>query len=117
MEDGVFNADGFDRTVNTYNGSYPGPKIEACWGDTLRINVTNKLKNMGTTVHWHGVRQLNTSQMDGVPTTQCPIARNHSFVYEFKMYQYGLSWYHSHYSLQACSTLLHDCKLVYTNNL
>ncbi|KAB5575343.1 multicopper oxidase-domain-containing protein [Coniochaeta sp. 2T2.1] len=54
IEDGVINADGCDRIVNTYNGSYPGPKIEACWGDALRINVTNRLKNMGTTVHWHG---------------------------------------------------------------
>jgi FtsP/CotA-like multicopper oxidase with cupredoxin domain len=61
---------------------------------------------MGTTVHWHGVRQLNSSNMDGVPTTQCPIARDHSFVYQFKMYQYGHSWYHSHYSLQVCIMLL-----------
>lgn len=35
---GTLNADGFDRHVTTYNASYPGPKIEACWGDTLRIN-------------------------------------------------------------------------------
>ncbi|OIW26951.1 hypothetical protein CONLIGDRAFT_707593 [Coniochaeta ligniaria NRRL 30616] len=103
--EGVLNADGFDRHVNAFDGVYPGPKIEACWGDTLRINVTNKLSNMGTTVHWHGVRQLNTSNMDGVPTTQCPIARNHSFVYEFVMYQYGVSWYHSHYSLQYADGL------------
>lgn len=68
----------------------------------LTFPVTNKLSNMGTTVHWHGVRQLNTSNMDGVPITQCPIARNHSFVYEFRMYQYGVSGYHSHYSLQVC---------------
>jgi hypothetical protein len=36
--EGTLNADGFDKHVTTYNASYPGPKIEACWGDTLRIN-------------------------------------------------------------------------------
>ncbi|KAH8904716.1 hypothetical protein BR93DRAFT_882911, partial [Coniochaeta sp. PMI_546] len=111
--EGMLNADGFDRHVTTYDGVYPGRKIEACWGDTLKINVTNKLSNMGTTVHWHGVRQLNTSNMDGVPTTQCPIARNHSFVYEFVMYQYGVSWYHSHYSLQQYPDGLAGPLLIY----
>ena len=39
--------------------------------------------------------------MDGVNgVTQCPIAPNDYFVYEFKITQYGSSWYHSHYSVQ-----------------
>ena len=39
--------------------------------------------------------------MDGVNgVTQCPIAPNDHFVYEFKVTQYGSSWYHSHYSVQ-----------------
>lgn len=32
------------------------------------------MENNGTSVHWHGIRQLNNNEMDGVPgVTQCPI--------------------------------------------
>lgn len=44
------------------NGSYPGPVIEACWGDELVIHVTNRLAQNGTTIHYHGVRQWHVSQ-------------------------------------------------------
>jgi len=30
-----------------FNGSIPGPTIEANWGDDIVIHVTNKLKNNG----------------------------------------------------------------------
>ena len=40
-------------------------------------------------------------QMDGVNgVTQCPIAPQDYFVYNFTAGQYGSSWYHSHYSVQ-----------------
>lgn len=39
--------------------------------------------------------------MDGVnAVSQCPIAPGDKFTYRFKTWQYGTSWYHSHYSLQ-----------------
>ena len=39
--------------------------------------------------------------MDGVNgVTQCPISPYDYFVYQFKITQYGSSWYHSHYSVQ-----------------
>ena len=39
--------------------------------------------------------------MDGVNgVTQCAIAPQDYFVYEFNITQYGNSWYHSHYSVQ-----------------
>lgn len=39
--------------------------------------------------------------MDGVNgITQCPIAPGDTFVYQFKVTQYGSSWYHTHYSVQ-----------------
>ncbi len=85
-----------------FNRSYPGPWIQACWGDEVEITVKNHLKCNGTTVHWHGIRQLGSVEMDGVNgVTQCPIAPGHSFTYTFKALQYGSSWYHSHYSLQV----------------
>jgi FtsP/CotA-like multicopper oxidase with cupredoxin domain len=46
-----------------YNGSTPGPVIEAVEGDRVRIYVTNELPEP-TTVHWHGI--LLPSGMDGV---------------------------------------------------
>ncbi|KAI8653708.1 Laccase 2 [Fusarium sp. Ph1] len=99
--DGVFNHEG-----KVFNQTYPGPWIQACWGDTIRVTVKNKLKYNGTTIHWHGLRQKDTMEMDGVNgVTQCPIAPNDTFTYEFKALQYGTSWYHSHYSLQYADGL------------
>jgi FtsP/CotA-like multicopper oxidase with cupredoxin domain len=100
--DGVINPDG-----KVFNQSYPGPWIQACWGDLIKITVKNKLKFNGTTIHWHGLRQLGTMEMDGVNgVTQCPIAPGDTFTYTFRAMQYGTSWYHSHYSLQYADGLL-----------
>ena len=90
-----------------FNKQYPGPWIQACWGDQLEIKVTNRLPHNGTTIHWHGIRQSGTLDMDGVNgVTQCPIAKDDSFTYIFNTTQYGSSWYHSHYSLQYADGLL-----------
>lgn len=106
-------ADGFEKTSGkVFNKQYPGPLIEACWGDELVIHVKNNYGRNGTTVHWHGIRQLNTNQMDGVNgVTQCPIAQGDTFTYKFRLLQYGHTWYHSHYSLQVNSLL--SCKIYY----
>ena len=92
--------------AKVFNGSYPGPWIQACWGDDLEITVRNHLWHNGTTIHWHGIRQHDTVGMDGVNgVTQCPIAPGKEFTYKFKAIQYGSSWYHSHYSLQYADGL------------
>ncbi|KAF2233008.1 multicopper oxidase [Viridothelium virens] len=84
-----------------FNNTYPGPVLEACWGDTIRVHVTNFISTEGSTIHWHGIRQLGTNQMDGVNgVTQCPIAQNDTFTYQFLAQQYGHTWYHSHYQTQ-----------------
>ena len=93
--------DGVAKEATLFNGQYPGPLLEACWGDQVVVSITNYLEDEGTTVHWHGLRQLYTNDMDGVPVTQCPIARNRTFTYKFRALQYGTSWWHSHYSLQV----------------
>ena len=93
--------DGFSREMLVFNGQYPGPTIEADWGDTLSITVKNSLQYNGTSIHWHGLRQLDTNQMDGTNgLTECPIAPGQSKTYTFKATQHGSSWYHSHYSVQ-----------------
>ncbi|CZR66851.1 probable Laccase-2 [Phialocephala subalpina] len=99
--------DGYERQVLTWNGTYPGPLIEADWGDTLLVHVTNGLENNGTSIHWHGIRQGNTSESDGVPgVTQCPISPGNTMTYKFRCTQYGHSWYHSHFTLQYADGLL-----------
>ncbi|OQE28924.1 hypothetical protein PENFLA_c004G08458 [Penicillium flavigenum] len=98
--------DGYERQMLVFNGSYPGPRLEANWGDMLLIHVTNELTNNGTAVHWHGIRQQGNNQYDGVPgVTQCPIAPGESMTYKFRAAQYGTSWYHSHWSLQLSDGL------------
>ncbi|CAI6336413.1 unnamed protein product [Periconia digitata] len=93
--------DGFPRDMQVVNGQYPGPTIEANWGDILQITVINRLHANGTGIHWHGIRQLETNEYDGTGgLTECPIPPGASKVYTFRATQYGSSWYHSHYSVQ-----------------
>ncbi len=67
--------DGVERNVLLVNGTFPGPTIIADWGDTVIVHLYNGLSNNGTGLHFHGIRQNYTNQMDGVPSiTQCPTA-------------------------------------------
>jgi FtsP/CotA-like multicopper oxidase with cupredoxin domain len=78
-----------------YNGSTPGPTIEANEGDRLRIYVTNKLPEP-TTVHWHGI--ILPNGMDGVAgLNQKPIPVGETWVYEFTVRHPGTYMYHPHY--------------------
>jgi FtsP/CotA-like multicopper oxidase with cupredoxin domain len=93
--------DGFERLVMAINGQYPGPILEANWRDTMVVNVKNSLQHNGTSMHWHGVRMLNSCQHDGVnAVTECPIPPGGTVQYRFRCTQHGTSWYHSHFSAQ-----------------
>ena len=77
-----------------YNGSTPGPTIEAVEGDLVRFYVTNKLGEP-TTIHWHGL--LLPFGMDGVAgLTQPSIKPGETWVYEFPLTQHGTHMYHPH---------------------
>ena len=77
-----------------YNGTTPGPTIEAVEGDRVRIFVTNRLPEH-TTIHWHGI--LLPSGMDGVGGLSQPhIAPGETYVYEFTLRQHGTHMYHPH---------------------
>ena len=77
-----------------YNGQYPGPLIRARQGSTVVVRVTNRIE-FPTTVHWHGLRLEN--RFDGVPgVTQDPIEVGESFVYELRVPDAGMFWYHPH---------------------
>lgn len=78
-----------------YNGSTPGPTIEAVQGDRVRIYVTNHLP-APTSVHWHGI--VLPSGMDGVSgLSQAPIPINATFKYEFDLPHHGTFMYHTHH--------------------
>ncbi|RMY92653.1 hypothetical protein D0862_09427 [Hortaea werneckii] len=98
----TLSPDGIERLVLAVNGQMPGPAITANWGDDIVVHVKNSMQNNGTTIHWHGLRQNYTNEMDGVPSiTQCPIAPGDSMTYRFKASSYGTSWYHSHFAIQT----------------
>ncbi len=77
-----------------YNGSTPGPTIEATEGDRVRILVSNRLPEH-TSVHWHGIFLPNG--MDGVGgLTQPHIKPGETYAYEFDLRQHGTFMYHPH---------------------
>ncbi|KAI4169291.1 MAG: hypothetical protein LQ343_005789 [Gyalolechia ehrenbergii] len=105
---GYIAPDGVNKSVMLINGQFPGPTIEANWGDTFSINVHNQITEPeeGTALHWHGLLQRATPWFDGVPAVQqCPIAPGKSLTYTFKADLFGTSWYHSHYSAQYAGGL------------
>ncbi|KAK1574417.1 multicopper oxidase [Colletotrichum navitas] len=96
--------DGVPRSAMAVNGSIPGPTLFADWGDTVKVHVINSLttSNNGTSIHFHGIRQNYTNQNDGVSSiTQCPTAPGETITYTWRATQYGSTWYHSHFALQA----------------
>lgn len=44
------------------NGQFPGPAIEANWGDTIEVRVYNNITGPeeGTAFYWHGIPQKGT---------------------------------------------------------
>ncbi|KAF2197267.1 hypothetical protein GQ43DRAFT_381393 [Delitschia confertaspora ATCC 74209] len=94
--------DGVTRNGLTVNGQFPGPLVEANWGDWILLKVRNDLTNEGTALHAHGLFQQATPWYDGVPAVaQCPLVPNNgSLDMLFRADRYGTSWWHSHYSAQ-----------------
>ncbi len=92
--------DGRSRGIWCYNGQLPGPVIRAKVGQKMRIKVVNHLQ-IPSSVHWHGLHQPGTWQMDGVDkVSHAPIPPGSSFVYEFTATPAGTHWYHSHVGVQ-----------------
>jgi FtsP/CotA-like multicopper oxidase with cupredoxin domain len=86
--------DGQTTGMWTYNGTSPGPLLQARVGDTVRVHVTNNLDEP-TTVHWHGLRIA--VEMDGVVNGSIEaIQPGESFTYEFTPPEAGTFWYHPH---------------------
>jgi FtsP/CotA-like multicopper oxidase with cupredoxin domain len=92
--------DGRSREIWGYDGQLPGPLIRAKEGDLLRIKVVNAL-GVPTSIHWHGMHQPGSWQMDGVEeVSRPPIPTGAEFIYEFRATPAGTHWYHSHVGVQ-----------------
>ncbi|KAI0832957.1 multicopper oxidase [Hypoxylon sp. FL0890] len=118
----ISNPDGaFDRPTIGINGQWPIPRIEVDIGDTVVVNATNLLGNQTTSLHFHGLYQNGSSQMDGpAQVSQCAIPPGSSFIYNFTVNQPGTYWYHSHTSAQYPDGLrgpliVHDPKSPFLN--
>ena len=78
-------ADGIERAVESINRLVPGPTIQVCKDDVIKVNLVNMLRSQRvTSIHWHGVRQKGSPHMDGVGMiTQCPVLPNTEFQYTY----------------------------------
>ena len=74
--------------------------IDVVLGDEVEIHVTNQLTEP-TCMHWHGLKQLGTQEMDGTSgITQCQIQPNVTAIYRFTPDKCGTFWYHGHEEVQ-----------------
>ncbi|KAG1738521.1 phenoloxidase [Suillus lakei] len=84
ISNAVIAPDGFSKDAIVVNGQTPGPVLSAQKGERFQVTVTDMLvdesMNKSTSMHWHGINQYGTAEMDGASmVTQCPIASGDSF--------------------------------------
>lgn len=74
--------------------------IDVTLGDEVEVHATNRLTEQ-TCIHWHGLRQFGTQEMDGLSgITQCQIQPNVTAIYRFKPNKCGTFWFHGHEQVQ-----------------
>ncbi|TIX62235.1 MAG: multicopper oxidase family protein, partial [Mesorhizobium sp.] len=87
-------AEGQDTPILAYNGTSPGPLIEAFEGDRVEITFANRIDGEASTIHWHGMPV--PADQDGNPMD--PVAAGTERVYAFDLPEgsAGTYWYHPH---------------------
>ncbi|GAB4859271.1 hypothetical protein Ancab_010733 [Ancistrocladus abbreviatus] len=101
-----WSPDCVERVVMGIDGRFPGPTIRARAGDTIHVDLTNKLSTEGVVIHWHGIRQFGTPWADGTASiSQCAINPGETFTYRFKVEKAGTHFYHGHYGMQRSAGL------------
>ncbi|KAJ3294528.1 hypothetical protein HDU79_010835 [Rhizoclosmatium sp. JEL0117] len=96
----IINTDGVDKLMLVANNQLDYT-IEVNKGDQVIVTANNHL-NVSTSIHWHGMYQVDTPWMDGAGmVTQCLIKSGGSMVYNFSTSdQVGTYWWHAHYASQ-----------------
>ena len=53
----VGSPDGYQKDMLLVNDMFPGPAIEANWGDWIEVTIRNEIvePEEGTAIHWHGL--------------------------------------------------------------
>ncbi|OWM69087.1 hypothetical protein CDL15_Pgr025274 [Punica granatum] len=101
-----WSPDCVENIVMGINGQFPGPNIRARAGDTVHVELTNKLYTEGVVIHWHGIRQFGSPWADGTASiSQCAINPGETFIYQFKVERAGTYFYHGHYGMQRSAGL------------
>lgn len=81
-----------------YNWQIPWPIIKVAQNSKVKITVVNKVQEIETTLHSHGIRLKD--DFDGVTKDmwgkQDPIKYGKSFTYEIEFKDAGIYWYHPH---------------------
>ncbi len=81
------------RDAMNGDGVIPAPTIVANVGDTIVVELENRLSSP-TTIHWHGLRLPNVA--DGSNSSQQPVAPGEKYEYRFEAKDVGTFWYHPH---------------------
>lgn len=104
---------GYQRLL--VNGEHPGPVIRVNKDDELHVKVHNE-GNRPTSIHFHGIFQLGTTESDGMPNvTQNDIPPGGTFEHRFRVSeQTGTYFYHAHNDLQDES--VHGAFIVYESD-
>jgi FtsP/CotA-like multicopper oxidase with cupredoxin domain len=79
--------------VWAYNGTVPGPTLEAHEGDRIIVHFQNHLPEP-TTVHWHGIHL--PAEMDGSPLDPVLPGGGYDYVFTIPPGTAGTYWYHPH---------------------
>ncbi len=83
---------GLDTATRGINGAYLGPVLRMRAGETVRLNVTNRLSE-DTTLHWHGMTL--PARADGGPHQIIRAGTTWSPEYPIRE-RAATMWYHSH---------------------
>jgi FtsP/CotA-like multicopper oxidase with cupredoxin domain len=84
--------------VLAYNGTVPGPILQARPGQHVIVHFDNELSDP-TTIHWHGLRIPDS--MDGSPVMHSPVPAGGTFTYDFHIPEAASFWYHPHVDTNA----------------
>ena len=97
----VASPDGSPVNILGINNQIPSPTIDVQQGDTLVVNVANNDPVHSHSLHWHGLSQRGSPEMDGVVgISQCGLSPSRSMTYRFNITDSpGTYWYHGHSGL------------------
>ncbi|QKC81516.1 multicopper oxidase family protein [Mesorhizobium sp. NZP2077] len=87
-------AEGLDTPILGYNGTSPGPLIEAVEGDRVEITFANRIADEASTIHWHGMPV--PADQDGNPMDPVVTGTDRTYSFDLPEGSAGSYWYHPH---------------------